>query len=202
MRHTFETHSSEFNFSFLCRIDGCPRSFTTYSGFQSHVSRKHPVCQPPPPGPGISTKSGLSYTPPATFCNSTACNPNSQPTDSDNQDNQDNTLSDTAMSPSLQLQPDEHVKESAALFRLRMKEQYRLTQTSVDFVTSQVEGIISCVMEDVESKVRDSIQQQLPDAQFLPDFSSCFLSLNPFEGLETEHKQVKYFRESFNLVVS
>ena len=42
LRHTFETHSSEPNFKFICGIDGCLQSFTLYSSINSHIQRKHP----------------------------------------------------------------------------------------------------------------------------------------------------------------
>ncbi len=44
----------------------------------------------------------------------------------------------------------------------------------------------------------DSIRGQLTDVQMEtdpPDVSSCFAPVNPFEGLETEHKQLKFYRE-------
>ena len=41
MRHTFESHSSEPNFSFTCGIDGCRQTFNKYSSIKAHISRKH-----------------------------------------------------------------------------------------------------------------------------------------------------------------
>ena len=41
MRHSFENHSSEPNFSFLCGINDCIRRFSNLSTINSHISRKH-----------------------------------------------------------------------------------------------------------------------------------------------------------------
>ena len=41
MRHSFESHSSEPNFSFFCGINGCIRRFSNLSTFNSHIRRKH-----------------------------------------------------------------------------------------------------------------------------------------------------------------
>ena len=41
MRHSFESHSSEPNFSFLCGINGCIRRFSNLSTINLHISQKH-----------------------------------------------------------------------------------------------------------------------------------------------------------------
>ncbi len=200
MRHCFEAHASEFNFSFSCRIDSCPRSFNTLSSFQSHVSRKHPNSQPPPVPINVLDEEGDTGRSSQSDTEDLSDGQQDTPTDSEDTDSED---------PLDSVNPGPHsydgAQKSAALFLLRMKEQHRLTQVSIDFVVSHMNGIISSVMQSTQEKVCDSIRGQLTDVQMEtdpPDVSSCFAPVNPFEGLETEHKQLKFYRDHFNLVVS
>ncbi len=203
MRHSFEAHASEFNFSFPCRIDSCPRSFNTHSSFQSHVSRKHPNSQPPPVPINVLDEEGDIGRSSQSDTEDLSDGQQDSPTDSEDTDSEDRFIALDSVRPGPH--SCDGPQKSAALFLLRMKEQYRLTQVSIDFVVSHMNGIISTVMQSTQTKVCDSIREQLTDVQMetdLPDVSSCFAPVNPFEGFETEHKQLKFYREHFNLVVS
>ena len=92
---------------------------------------------------------------------------------------------------------------SAALFLLSLKEKHRLTQTCIDYTVSQVQEMVTFIIDDLKSATEHSIQQQLADTHVeLPDISLCFENINPFKGLETEHKQMKFYKDTFGLVVS
>ena len=46
LRHSFEAHSCDPAFVFICRVNGCSR---TYSAIKAHLSRNHPNAPDPPP---------------------------------------------------------------------------------------------------------------------------------------------------------
>ena len=75
--------------------------------------------------------------------------------------------------------PQQTLHKMAALFLLTLKEKYKLTQTAVNFATDAVKNMFSAAQEQ-----------------------GTFAQLNPFEGLETEHLQMKFYRSHFNLIVS
>ena len=84
---------------------------------------------------------------------------------------------------------DEHDKRVqlqtvAAKLLLTLKEQYRMSQAALDFTLNAVKDITT-----LHSSV-------------IKDHQSLSEALNPFEGVETEHMQNKFYREHFGLVVS
>ena len=87
---------------------------------------------------------------------------------------------------------------SAALFLLSAKERFQLTQSALDFITQQVQQMISFAVDDLEEKVK----QHLVDQGLELDTSKCFEAVcNPFIYLETEYMQNKFYQEHFNLIV-
>lgn len=44
LSHLRTVHANDPNFSVLCGIDGCARSFKTFSAFYSHIYRSHKDC--------------------------------------------------------------------------------------------------------------------------------------------------------------
>lgn len=42
LRHSFEAHSCDPNFSFTCGFDGYPMTFKTYSSIRAHLTKKYP----------------------------------------------------------------------------------------------------------------------------------------------------------------
>ena len=161
---------------FRCPVNDCPHTFklgATYSSFLSHCNRKH--CswkealtlqdpdEPRIPGPAVAEDhiDGDLHEDLSTVLESQGGgvdDPDSLPGNVDT------------------------LKDAAAQFILTLKEEYRVTQSAVNFT-------VGAVSQLVESAVQRSMQ---PLAE----------NPNPFEELQTEHQQSKYYREHFNLVVS
>lgn len=186
VRHSFGTHSSELTFNFRCGIDDCPRLLRTYSGWQSHVTRNHPGSNlSPSPLPLRSA-------------------PEVSPLEVEESTTPDEGPFEIEGAMDVPLNMDENrVSRSAALFLLSMKEKHRLTQTCIDYAVSQVHQMVEFIVEDLQSSVENAIEQQLADYDVdVPNVSRCFSDINPFEGLETEHKQIKFWKKNFRLIVS
>ena len=93
-----------------------------------------------------------------------------------------------------------HLKKSAGLFLLSLKERYQLTQTAVDFAISQVQQMVSFAVDDFYQILLSLLREQ--DIN-MPDISERLSILRqPFAFLETEYMQLKYYKEAFGLIVS
>ena len=69
------------------------------------------------------------------------------------------------------------VNKAAGLFLLTLKEQHRLTQTSMDFALSQVKIMMGEVIQEVRSKVDSELQGHLAGTGVdIPDLGNCFHS--------------------------
>ncbi len=177
LRHTFESHSASPNFSYTCGIDGCPQTFHKYSTILSHLSRKHPTVQ--------------SYPQPMVVNNEIEV----EGADA-------SSVDEMLQVATLPTATGRTVQRPAAMFLLTLKEQYRLTQKAVDFVSSQVKEMVNYAVEDLGLAVDAHIHELgvLSEEQRV-ELGSIFQSPNPFTGLESEYLQNKYYRECFNLVV-
>ena len=94
------------------------------------------------------------------------------------------------------------VKKAEAIHVLKLKELYKLAQSTVDNIIGDVEEITANIVSRLKETVTDHLTTH-PDAA-AHDVSELFEdpSLTPFRGLKTEFRQDKFFRESLGLVVS
>ena len=98
------------------------------------------------------------------------------------------------------LMPDHELQKTAALYLLTLKEKHKVTQTAIDFVVSQTKLFVNKMMEGLSSAVRKELNAPHHDATSV--LSVLEDIRNPFEGLESQHLQLKYFQEHFGLIVS
>ena len=179
MRHTFESHSSEPNFSFTCGIDGCRQTFYKYSSIKSHISRKHR---------GLEHAGILSGT--------------DESTSGVTVDDLDSTGCEEDVSVVCATDSQSRLTRSAALFLITLKEKYALTQSATDYAVGQVKEMMVYMLEDLKSSVDSALQEfSLETGTQVPDLAHCYDNINPFLHLETEHMQKKFYKENFNLVV-
>ena len=186
MRHTFESHSSEPNFSFTCGIDGCRQTFNKYSSIKSHISRKHR---------GLERVGILSGTDENTSIVTSSTN-----FDDDLDSTGDGV--DVSVDRARTTDTQSRLTRSAALFLITLKEKYALTQSATDFAVGQVKELMMYMLEDLKSSVDSALQEfSLETGSEVPDLAHCYENINPFLHLETEHMQKKFYKENFNLVV-
>lgn len=192
-RHTFECHSSVPGLSFKCGLGGCLRTFSRYSALQSHIARNHSKHDIP----DVSLFG----------CHSVE-QPSASPADETFSTN-DFPSTDNAMIESGMEDRDEDamdveetrvrcLRTAAAKFLLALKEQHRLTQVSINFLVDQVKLIVAGVVADI----KETVHSKLTENGVTTTLYECFQEVNPFEGLDTEYKQTKFYKEHFNLVVS
>lgn len=225
LRHTFEAHSSEPTFHLRCGIGGCCLTFKHLSSMLSHLSRKHPgqceISSNNPSSVGEEESKDVTHyvhdtDDPVPSSGELRARESEDTSDDFRDDQPTSELVETPGSyndtnTNENVDPLERVtsnssssrKKAAGIFLLTLKEQHRLTQTSVNFALSQVKLMMSNIVQDVQCKVENELQQHLASTGFsVPDLNNCFKSTNPFEGFETEHMQTKFYRQHFNLLVS
>lgn len=178
MRHTFECHSSTPNFLYPCGFSGCIQTFSTFSGISSHLQRRH-SCE--------LTQLELEG-------DSGSCGPDGtllqHNIEDQDEDPDDNELRDQ--------EEDRHLlaQKSTALLLLTLKERHRLTQTAVNFSIGQIKQMVLHILDDVKECVESKL-----DIGGRSDIDGCF-DVDPFQGLDTEYLQTKFYQEHFNLVVN
>ena len=193
LRHIGAVHSHDSNFNVLCGIEECPRTFLNYHSFRRHIRDKHAfmldsaihrddLLPEPVTDHEIETDTSLPEAVSTTV--------DTQPSVAGPQD----TTSTTG-------DPDT-VKKSEAIHVLKLKELYKLAQSTVDNIIGDVEEITANIVSRLQESVTDLLTNH-PDAT-AHDIAELFEdpSLTPFRGLKTEFRQDKFFRESLGLVVS
>lgn len=185
LRHSFEAHSCDPNFSFTCGVDGCPMTFKTYSSIRAHLSKKHPNSPDPAPAPVIEEEGDSPM-------DTSTCDVSLLHTEFCNVEQPHTAQLQTVSA-----------NRHAGLLLLTLKEKHRLTQTSVDFAVHQIQSMIKYTLEDAKESIEQKLQLHFTQLGVqLPDISDCFANIDPFSGLESEYMQTKFYKENFNLVVS
>lgn len=175
LRHIGTAHRYDPGLSIKCGIMSCPGVYTNFESFRSHVYRKHRE--------ELFLSNGES-----------SCN-----TEDASQD--DGVLMSENSRDVFNAQPTIHsggdsLKLNAAKFLLKTKEECKLTQASLDAIVSGVKGLWSQAMDDLKEKMREV----LPETCNV--FDDLIFTASPFDGLETQYFQEKFYRENFGYIVS
>lgn len=182
MKHTFQCHSSTPTFSYTCGISGCIQTFKTYSGFTTHLSRKHSDWE----SQSVNT----------TTSHQELGTPEDENEPDEPQEEPVSGGDGGGLSTDLLI-----AKRSSALLLLTLKERYRLSQSAVNFAVGQIKQITAHILDDVKASVKQRIDDVSSINSDDVNIDDCF-DIDPFEGLGTEHLQTKFYCEQFNLVVS
>lgn len=166
IKHLFVTHSMEDNFCLVCGIKGCFHSFkfgSSFSSFKTHASRKHPNWQQfvndtrelpldvlPSQSPSEMTKaSGPDNETPVQFVEQLADDVLNLPSTSEREQHTSGIISTCTC---------QSAQETAVLFLLRFKEQYKLPQTAINFAVGSINSIVEGVCDNVYESVQASLQ--------------------------------------------
>ena len=94
-------------------------------------------------------------------------------------------------------------QRSSALFLLKLKEHRRISQTAVDDIVADWNGLFSHSVQRLYARVRETLASSGVDVCSIDGLQEVFEEVpHPFEGLETRFKQEKFFTETLGLVVS
>lgn len=227
LKHIFYTHSLEANFRYVCGIRGCLYTFKSgqsFDSFKSHATRKHPnwqdnlsVCgidqtDDEPPGHVEEFATSISDTSADELDGESMENElfdGPEPdehlevtSESDFEPMENECVpADSSISKNVQ-----SAERTAATFLLTFKEQYKLTQTSINYAVGAINGIVQGVCSDVQKNIQELLSESFnkspPNERCPFDISEAFKYNDPFAFLQTEHQQIKFYKDEFGLVVS
>ena len=206
VKHLFQAHTVEDNFCYVCVISSCTHAFTTGASFDTfcgHCARKHhdwkngfiPTVNVEAVGSTDIPYSSLGlFDSGEVEVGTVSC---STASDQD-MDEADFNLSQTVNNTN-KCEPEhagpEDVKMAAAKFLLTLKEEFKLTQTSLDYT---IKAVVETMLLSANVHWQHFVEhRELASIPF--DQHSSFA--NPFVGLRTEYQQKKCFNENFGLIV-
>ena len=179
LRHIGVVHARDSNFHVKCGIQGCIRTYN-YSSFKKHIYRLH--------------REHLDSVQPD------ASEISSQEIDLHPETRQNVTLNDDIDGFEFINNDCYSHTEQAALFVLKAKHVHKVSQVALNDLLSDVSTMISDRVKYVESKVRHNFHgSSLPSA--VSEIFQHPAIVDPFHGLTTRHLQLKYYRETFGLLV-
>ena len=160
LRHIGLFHRFDANLSIYCGINYCPQTYTNYESFRSHVYRKH----------RDSLHSTLNGIVPSLMESS----------------NSEDAMSIDPEEP-VQEEPHEQadIKESGAKFILKLREEYRIPQSTLNKIIMDMRGLWEVSLSSIMENVKDL------------DMNTSF----PLNGFDTEYLQQRYFKQNFNYLV-
>jgi len=92
-------------------------------------------------------------------------------------------------------------QRSSAQFLLNLKESRQVSQVVINDVQGW-SGLFASTVERLHARVRDKLASIGIDPDYIEELSEVFSDIpHPFNKLETEHEQNKYYREHMGLVV-
>ena len=97
---------------------------------------------------------------------------------------------------------EELQKRSAALLLLKLKERRRVSQVAIDDIIEHSKAQFDRTVSIHSAEIRSHLAERGVDPSEL-DLDSALSKFNHlFMELDTKHKQDKYFRDKFGLIVS
>lgn len=197
MRHLFQAHANERNFTYSCGILSCCYTFkpgSTYSGFLTHCNRKHPGWR--------------KYLAERTMCNDEASEGDGMYSGGGDGDTIFQMEMDNVFTEEGVTMEDEEdtihnvdINVIGARFLLNLKERHKLTQVALDYISEAV----SELNEIIANKIKHTVSRKIEELGY--DITStllndCFIPTDPFLHLRTEYEQTKFYKEHFGLIVS
>ena len=189
LRHIRLLHADRPNFQIKCNLEDCQKKpFRSFCYFRNHVYDCHGSLQQQ------SSSVPLQATSPRHT---------NYPDDPD-QDSYPNPDSETDDNERESCFKD--MEKAAAIWILKTRECNKLTQTATENIIKDVDSLYQVALHNIHCAVEDELRKAGIDPSVLPGLSHIFNTQGPhgrlFAGLESQHKQMKYLKSQFNLVVS
>ena len=186
LQHISRIHASSPSFFITCGLDGCLRTYKNNGSYQKHVKKMHTRYFNLPTEPGCDT-----------YNHSPELDDSFEYSDDDNESSHSTIfeLSDTQR------------KQQKAKWILKIRETNMLTQACTENLLSDITDIFANIAEDLKADVVNKLttaSTTLPST-ILKEISEIFddeIYRQPFIGLETQYKQLQFYRKHFNFVVS
>ena len=183
LKHIRQVHADRPGFHITCLLSGCQRTFRKFEVYRNHVYGHHTESE--------------ALTTLATEAAEHSFTDNLSETMSGGDESQTESLVDEDAAFC--------AKRRAATWILKIQETYKLTQSTVDSILGDVTGLFQDLLSNLFEEVKSILTKSDVDLTTIPDVSRLFDStsfyMHPFQGLETKHLQLKFYKEHFNLLV-
>lgn len=200
LRHIGRVHGNSSDFFMLCGLEvngtRCAATFTNFHAYKRHLRKKHHE---------VTSNTELtterlwneevdSSEDPGEAIEVNCC-----------EESEDESTTISFSRELTQPHTQKDLNRQVALWILKLKEEKRLPQSTVDEVLSGVTELCS----DIVLHLRDELHKVLNSAKLNPSDIPGFEDVlsddspytNPFRTLQTQHLQMGYYRKEFNLVV-
>ena len=190
LRHIGAVHSHDASFRIHCGIESCPRVLRNYHSFRRHLRKKHNFLLQT--GLGEDEEQPVDATVDSVYA--------------ENGSESVETIGEGGVRHEASAGEEKRVQ---AMYILKLKEKYKLAQTTVDNIIDDTEGFSAREVARVVSLLRQQVTAVLSKEGLFPEeicgFAEVFENPDilkpPFSGLHTQYFQEKYFRENLGLVV-
>lgn len=184
LNHIGRVHACDPNFSILCGIDACSRTYSNYRALRNHISAQH-----------RHLLQGNDPILDTVFAPNYASNVDSDSTSSSSSDSDD----DNDM-------VERQMRKANAFWLLKMKQEGQISQTCIDTIVSSTTEIVRNNVNTMKTQVVRALQQTGIDYKNVPGIQEIFqdsnVCMNPFAGISTAASQSKFYKINFGLVVS
>ena len=183
VKHIGRIHRNEPNFHVVCGIDGCAKTFKNFLSFKNHLIRKHNIVAKNDKNVNIIE-------------------------DRDNDNGINGVIDDVPQHENAFDLNNEGINLSRAnaLCVLKFKEKGRVPQTVVDSFVENATQVTQTSIDLLKAGVTNCLHKAGINVDTLPELQDLFDEnnpiSNPFNGIDKESLQYKYYKEKFNLVVS
>ena len=202
LSHLRFVHDNDPDFFLTCGIGGCGKTYRKLASYRTHVYRHHKD----------TISSSFSY----------------QSVDSLSADSVDNVSDPTSVSEALldlprttetstidppcsssqgghreqlELSDINSQQKASALFLLKMKEVFGLSQVALDGIVEESQKVFEHTLEKIRGDVLDKIIHAGVDVNITGLEEVFRTARNPFTGLTTKYLQEQFYTKTFNLVV-
>lgn len=204
IKHLFQAHNSETDFRYACEVSSCSRTFVSgdsFDAFRSHCTRYHHNWQEQfVVNDEAENVFSIMDTVEVNTDNTTRQAIMPVAVDHGEITGGDHSGNGYTIEGIKDVNDHDDIVVNAACFILNLKEKYKLSQVTLDFVTHSVEELLRVSTDDIKQHVLKTLYQQGIEIT-PPLFDKCFSSVNPFLCLKTEYQQTKFYKEKFSLIV-
>ena len=176
LKHIRQVHAHKPGFRITCSLSRCPRTFTTFEVFRNHVY-------------GFHSDNEATVQPQQDV-------PDNEPTYDAEADADDQ--------PHI-LDPYKTKKAAAAIWILKVQENYMLPQSTMEQILKDVTGFFQDTLLDLQEDVNSCLSSAGIDHSSIPGLAHLFDRSSeyaaPFAGLETHYRHMKYCKEVLGYVV-
>ena len=137
LRHIGEVHRFDPGLTIRCGIERCPQTYSNYESFRSHVYRKHRHV----------LHSTLSTT------DASRSESSIDISNVDTSNSIDNHLTEEVI----------NIKDAGAKFVLKVREEYRIPQTTLNKIINDVKGLWVTALDSIKAKVKKEVESVPPD---------------------------------------